>query len=258
MDALKRISYGLGLAFLLQISFTANAALIGVCTFASGCGPDFAISGMNINYTYNGGSSTGVLSIDGTVGNASFTDGQLDSAWVNTTHSITGNTYGSTSLGVYGAPFSSVGNDQFSLSINLDSSGSVLGSSVSMNGLVGIFDGGMQTAVSANGTLLDGNLITAGSVSQIGWNNTVLDFVGDIDASSLLNTAGYGTGLGGVLSLNQASITSSSGSIQWDESWSASGTFDVVVPVPAAFWLFISGFIGLTSFMRKNKLGATS
>ena len=101
-------------------------------------------------------------------------------------------------------------------------------------------------------------MITAGNISQIGWNNTTLDFLGGIDSSSLLTTAGYGTGLSGVLSLNQASITSSSGSIQWDESWSASGTLDVVVPVPAAFWLFISGIIGLTSFMRKNKLGATS
>jgi len=234
------------------VSTATHAALIGVCTFASGCGPDFAIAGMNINYAYNGGSNTGVLSINGTVGNASFTDGQLDSSWTNTTHSITGNAYGSTSLGVYGAPFSSVGNDLFSLSINLDGSGNVLGSSVSMNGLVGVFDAGMQTAVSANGTLLNGSLITSGSIDQIGWNNSVMDFTGYIDASSLLTAAGYGTGLGGVLSLNAASITTSTGAIQWDENWSASGALDVVVPVPAAFWLFFSGLIGLTSFLRKK------
>ena len=226
---------------------STNAALLGVCTFASGCGPDFNIVGMNIDYSYNGGSDTGVLSINGTVGNASFLNGQLDDTWVNTTHSITGNPYGSTSLSVVGAPFSTAGNDNFSLSINVDGSGNVSGGSATMNGLVGIFDGGMQTAISSNGTLLDGNLITGGTISQIGWNDSTLDFIGSINSDSLLTTAGFGTGLSGVLALNSASISSSSGTIVWNEDWTASGTLDVVVPVPAAIWLFISGIIGLTA-----------
>jgi len=251
MKMLRKLS----LVVLLTVSGwvgTTQAALIGVCTFAGGCGPDFNIIGMSIDYSYNGGSNTGVLSINGTVGNASFLDGQLDSTWVNTTHSITGDPYGSTSLTVLGAPFSAAGNDNFSLSINVDGSGNVLGGNATMNGLVGVFDGGAQTALSSNGTLLDGNLITGGTISQIGWNNSALDFVGSINSSSLLTTAGFGTGLSGLLSLTPASISSSSGNIEWDENWSASGTLDVVVPVPAALWLFISGLIGLVTFSRKK------
>jgi hypothetical protein len=232
---------------------TSHAALIGACTFSGGCGPDFTIAMTSIGYDYTAGSNTGVLSINGTVGNASFTDGQLDDTWVNTAHGITGNPYGSTSLGVFGAPFSTVGNDLFSFQLQVDGSGNVLGSNMTMNGLVGVFDSGMQTAISSNGTLLDGNLITGGTISQIGWDGSALDFLGNIDSGSLLTVAGYRNHLGGILTLNSIST----GTIVWNEDWTASAslsTLDVVVPVPAAFWLFVSGLAGLISITRKKTI----
>ncbi|MFQ5642652.1 MAG: hypothetical protein ACE5FQ_03025 [Thiogranum sp.] len=230
----------------LGFTSSANAALLGVCTFAGGCGPDFAVTSTDpIDYTYNSGTGTGVLSFSGTVGNASFLDGQLDPSWA----------YGNTSLSVI--PATSSGDDAFILSLTMDSSGNLLGGSLSMNGKVMAYDagaGGIQIAPSFNGTPLDGNLIVGGAIAELGWNSSTIDFRGSIDPASLLTTAGYGTGLGGLISLNAATNTSSTGNVEWDESWTATVTgFDVVVPLPAAFWLFLSGLTALFSVSKKAR-----
>ena len=222
---------------------TSNAALIGVCTFASGCGPDFNVStSLSVNYTYNTGSDTGSLSITSAVQDASFLDGQLDPTWA----------YGNTSLNVIAT---AGGNDNFTLNFSVDGSGNLLGSSdITMNGRVVAFDGGLKVAKSFNGTSLDGNLITGGSIDQIGWNNTALDFIGSMNNSSLLAIAGFGgasNSVSGLLSMG-STISSSTGNIEWDENWTAGGTLDVVVPVPAAAWLFASGLIALLSVSRRK------
>jgi len=231
---------------------TSNAALVGACTLQQGCGPDFAITGMGaINYTYNAGTDTGVLNINGTVGNASFLAGQLDNTWENTLYAggpNAGNPYGRTSLMVLGGTNSSAGNDDFALNITVDGTGALISSSVTMNGAVGVFDGGFVKAISASGLTLDGNLILDGSITQLGWSGTTIDFLGSIGGSSLLATD-YGTSLGGVLGLSNMDI----GAVQWDQSWSAqSATLDVVVPVPAAAWLFASGLIALFATSRRK------
>ena len=218
---------------------TSNAALIGVCTFAGGCGPDFNVStGLSVDYTYNSGSDVGVLSITSTVSDASFLDGQLDPSWA----------FGNTSLSVI--PVAG-GNDNFTLSFDVDGSGNLLGTSnITMNGRVVAFSGGLQTASSFNGTSLDGNLITGGSINQIGWNNSAIDFTGNIEAASLLNIAGFGTNMAGLLTLDSA-MSSSTGNVEWDENWTSGGTLDVVVPVPAAAWLFASGLLTLLTTSRR-------
>ncbi len=236
-----------GLWGLLSFVGSANAALLGVCTFPSGCGPDFAVTSANpIDYTYDAGSMTGVLSFSGTVGNASFLDGQLDQTFVDS--------FGSTSLAVLSA---TGGDEAFLMNMTIDSSGNLISGSLSMNGRVAGFPGNV-TATSANGTALDGNLIIGGVIDQLGTDNVAtIDFMGSIDASSLLTTAGFGTGLAGLIGLNQATNTSSTGLIEWNESWTADvNSFDVVVPLPAAFWLFLSGITALISLSKKSRLTA--
>jgi len=218
---------------------SSHAALLGVCTFSAGCGPDFNVSsGLSVDYTYNTGSNVGVLSVTSTVIDASFNAGQLDPAW----------TYGNTSLNVIAT---AGGNDNFALNFDVDSSGNLLGNSnITMNGRVVAFDLGLHVAKSYNGTAIDGNLITGGSITQIGWNANTLDFIGNIDGSSLLTAAGFGNGVSGVLSMS--GTISNGGTIRWDQSWTAAGTLDVVVPVPAAAWLFASGLITLFSVSRRK------
>ena len=219
---------------------TSNAALLGVCTFASGCGPDFNVStGLSVDYTYNAGSDVGILSITSTVSDASFLDGQLDPSWA----------FGNTSINVIPTVG---GDDKFTLNFSVDGSGNLLGSSnITMNGRVFTFSGGPQIAKSFNGTSLDGNLITGGSINQIGWNNSAIDFRGNIDSDSLLNLAGFGTNVAGLLALD-SSMSSSTGNVEWNESWTSGGTLDIVVPIPAAVWLFASGLLTMLTVSRRK------
>jgi hypothetical protein len=46
--------------------------------------------------------------------------------------------------------------------------------------------------------------------------------------------------------------TTTGKTIDWSKDWSAGGTLDVVVPVPAAIWLFASGLITLLSVSRRK------
>ena len=239
MKASKFLLVGLW-GFLGFVS-SANAALLGVCTFASGCGPDFAVSSADpIDYTYDAGTGTGVLSFSGTMGNTGFLDGQLSTAFSDV--------YGN-SVPVLDA---TGGVEAFLMSLTVDSTGNLISGSLSMEGRVVGFPGNI-TADSANGTLLDGNLIAGGAITQLGTDNVAtIDFVGNMDVSSVLNIAGFGTGFGGLIGLNQATITT--GSIVWNQSWTADvNSFDVVVPLPAAFWLFLSGITALTSVSRKAR-----
>lgn len=233
---------------------SSNASLLGVCTFAGGCGPDF-FTPVTANYVYNAGSDSGVLTLSGNVGNSAFLDGQLDSTWANTINHL-GNPYGNNPLLVLpgtGTGPSPSTNDEFNLSFTVDGNGNLIAGTndVTMNGRVIAVDsnvaGNLSTAISYNGTALDGSLITGGTIEAIGWAGSVLDFTGQIDGSSLLTTAGYGQGLTGILSLG-----STVPNIVWDQSWSGNGTLDVVVPVPAAVWLFVSGLLGLTSLARRQ------
>jgi len=233
-----------GIWGLLGFTSSANAALLGVCTFPAGCGPDFAITGAAVNYSYNAGTDQGVLTYNSTVGNASFLDGQLDPSWA----------YGNTSLTVRQA--TSTGNDDFTFKLTVDGSGNLLlgsgNSDITMNGQVMAFDsgaGGIQIAPSFNGTPLDGTLITGGTIAQLGWNATGLDFTGSINSSSLLTSAGFGTGVSGILNLSNIST----GNIVWNQNWGATGVMDVVVPLPAAFWLFLTGLTALFSVSRKAR-----
>jgi len=227
-----------GIWGLLGFTSSANAALLGVCTFSAGCGPDFFIEGALVDYSYNNGTNEGVLTYNSTVGNASFLAGQLDAGWEST--------YGRISIPVLAA---SGGNDALSFSLTVDGSGNLISGSLSMNGKVIGFPGGV-VAPSSNGTLLDGNLIVGGTIAQLGWDPTGLDFIGSINSSSLLTTAGFGTGLSGVLNLSNISTTN----IVWNQNWSATGVMDVVVPLPAAFWLFLSGLTALFSVSKKARL----
>ncbi len=257
MRSFKIINTLIGL-LLLGAQSVVNAATIGVCTFAGGCGPDFNIVSVSVDYAYNAGIDEGVLTITGVGGNVSFLEGQLDATWSATYEALDPSKLGRISIPVTsipGGPYQTVAtNKDFSLTVTVDGNGSVVAggaSNVTMNGAAWV-NPSVGTAISANGTALDGTLITGGSVNQIGSGGTGIDFVGNIDNSSLLTTAGFGTGFGGVLGLG--SITTTSGVVEWNKSWeSLSGnTLDVVVPVPAAAWLFLSGLTALVTVSRKK------
>jgi len=230
-----------GIWGLLGFTSSANAALLGVCTFSNGCGPYFFIDGATVDYTYNAGTNEGVLTYNSTVGNASFLAGQLDAGFVSN--------FGSTSIPVLAA---SGGNDAFSMSLTVDGSGNLISGNLSMNGKVTGFPGNVTATSSFNGTALDGSLIVGGTIAQLGWEATGLDFRGSISSSSVLANAGFGTGLSGLLNLSNVST----GSIVWNQNWTATGLMDVVVPLPAAFWLFLSGLTALFSVSKKAKLKA--
>lgn len=238
---------------------SAQAALLGTCTFAGGCGPDFAVLDASVLYNYNG--STGTLTVTGTAGNASFFDGQLN-PWPDASE-VKGPLAGTDpNVSIPVGVASGLGNDDFLMTLTVDGSGNLLSGSISMNGKVEQFFSslnndnpafqtpGLYTATSANGTVLDGALIAAGSsVVAMGFDLNVLDFQMTLDASSLLAQA-YGSAGAGILSMS--GISSSSGVIEWSENWSATGVLDVVVPVPAALWLFMSGLTVLGAVSRKR------
>jgi hypothetical protein len=252
MRSFKMIFSSVMGVLLLGLQVNLHAALLGVGTFSSGFGPDFNVStGITVGYAYSGidgvDGSTGVLKIESTVSDVSFLEGQLDATWESK--------YGRTSLNVSPA---TAGDDKFYFELTIDSSGNIVAgaNTVTMNGKVRAFDatvpGLFSTASSANGTVLDGNLIVGGTVTQLGWQDDFIDFIGSIDNSSLLTTAGYGAGLSGVLNIN--GITTTSGAVEWNRDWTgdSSSTLDVVVPVPAAVWLFLSGLTGLITISRKQ------
>ncbi len=239
---------------------SAGAALLGdVCTFAGGCGPDFAIIGANAGYVNNGGGGT--LTISGTTGNASFLPGQLE-PWPDASET-TGALAGSDpdiSINVIAATDS--GNDDFFLTMTVDAAGNLLNGSMTMNGKVAQFfsslnntnpdfqTAGLYTATSANGTALDGALISGSTITAMGFNATTIDFRADLDPTSVLSVAGFGAVGSGIISLsNFAGATD----IDWSTDWTATATLDVVVPVPAALWLFLSGIAVLFSSARKSR-----
>lgn len=253
--------------FLLVLAFglssglmnSANAALIGACTFPAGCGPDFNIVGLTVDYGYNAGLGKGTLTVNGTAGNASFLPDQL-SPWPDASDMILA-IDPDISIPVSSATTS--GNDNFSMTMSVDGSGNLLGGGMTMNGKVAQFFSplnntnpafqafGLYTATSANGVVLDGALISGSSMTAMGFDGTTIDFRATLDASSLLSLA-YGSTAEGILSLS--GISSSTGLVKWDEDWTvSSATLDVAVPVPAAFWLFLSGMIALFSTSKSRK-----
>ncbi|NOX09136.1 MAG: hypothetical protein GXP22_06565 [Gammaproteobacteria bacterium] len=201
--------------------------------------------------------------VNGTAGNTSFLPDQL-SPWPDASDmtGIAAGTNPDTSILV--SPATGPGNDDFSMTMSVDSSGNLLGGSMSLNGKVAQYFGGfsntnplfqtpgLYTATAANGTVLDGALISGSSITAMGFDGTTIDFRAIIDSASLLSLAGYGSTAEGILSLS--GITSSTNTVKWDESWTvSSATLDVAVPVPAAFWLFLSGIIALFSTSKSRR-----
>lgn len=259
---MRHTRYALALALGVCSAAPAHAALLGTCTFSGGCGPDFAILDAAVSYSYDG--SIGTLTVDGTAGNSSFLDGQL-SPWPDESEVIGALAGKDPDVSINVLP-ATAGNDDFLLTMTVDGSGNLIGGSMTMNGKVAQFfsslnntnpdfqTAGLYTATSANGTLLDGALISGSSITDMGFGNTALDFRATLDPASLLTVAGFGDRASGVLSLN--GISTASGNIEWDTGWTAaSATLDVVVPVPAALWLFLSGAGLLFTTARKGRTG---
>ena len=249
---------------LLGTQSVANAALLGTCTFAGGCGPDFSILNAAAVYDWDDASS-GTLTITGAVGNVSTLPGQLE-PWPDASE-MTGILAGTNpDVSIPVNPATVQGNDDFLLSLTVDGAGALQTGSLSMNGKVEKFFSsfnnsntnfqapGGYTAISANGTVLDGALIAAGStITALGFSGNVFDFDFTLHPSSVLAQAFSSSGEGIATLTN---ISSSSGSIEWTQDWSATANLDVIVPLPAAFWLFLSGMAALFSVSNsrlKNK-----
>jgi len=252
-----------GLWGLLGFTNSANAALLGtVCTFAGGCGPDFAILGASADYVYNG--SVGTLTISGTTGNASFLPGQLE-PWPDATETMGALAGKDPDISINVLAATALGNDNFSLTMTVDGAGSLLGGSMTMNGKVAQFFSslnntnpafqtpGLYTAKSANGTALDGALISGSTITSMGFNASTIDFYAALDPGSVLSVAGFGTTGSGIIGLTNIS---GSGNIDWGTNWTATASLDVVVPLPAALWLFLSGIAVLFSTSRSKLMNS--
>ena len=250
------IKHSLATLFLL-LSFSstsANAALIGTCTFAGDCSPDMFLSVSSASFSSSG--SGGTLTLSGLGGNASFGAGELQD-------------YPSGLTSVQIASQGAFGNNAWSVTIAIDSAGNFAsGGSISVNGEIidaSTFDVGNVAAsgnpwdslVSANGTAMAGNLVdgtmtnagtqvneSGGDVSAV-----LVDFRFDQSLTSVMNLAGFAPGAG-VIALSNLSVTDPAD--VWNTSWTAStATIDVVLPVPAAAWFFASALIGLSAVRRK-------
>jgi len=248
-----------GLWGLLGFTSTVNAALLSDnCTILSGCGPDFNITALSVGYAYDG-TSQGVLTVSGSTTDVSFLPDQLN-PWPNASD-MTIATDPDTSISVGNA--TTLGNKDLLMTMTVDSSGNLLSGSISMNGKVeSIFTSSnntnpaFQTAgfytAAANGVDLDGALIAPGStITAMGVLNNSLDFRASLDPNSVLSIAGLGSTGFGILGLQGLSTTSAF--IEWDTSWTATGTsLGIALPVPAAFWLFLSG-IGVLLSASKSR-----
>jgi len=250
------IKHGLASLFLLiSLSATsANAALIGTCTFSGGCSPDMFLSVSSASFSSAG--NGGTLTLSGSGGNASFAAGELQDY-----------AGGLTSVNI--AAQGGFGDANWSISIAVDGSGNFDGAgAISVNGeiidaatfnVANIAASGNPwlSLVSANGTsmagdLVDGTVTDAGTqVNASGGNvsSVIVDFRFDQDPSSVMYQAGFQPGAG-VIALSNLSVTDP-GDV-WNSSWTAStATVDVVLPVPGAAWFFASALMGLTAVRRK-------
>ncbi len=239
---------------------SANAALLGnSCTILTGCAPDFNVTGLSVGYAYNGGIGEGILTVSGSTSDASFLPGQLN-PWPDASD-MTLAVDPDRSILVGNATDS--GNRDFLMTMTVDSSGNLLDGLISMNGKVNSFfgpgnntnpdfQGNQLYTAAANGVDLDGALIAAGStITAMGYLNKTLDFRAALDPNSVLSMAGFGVGGQGILGVQ--GLGTGSGLIEWDTSWTAtSASLGLVVPLPAAFWLFLSGIAVLFSTSRSR------
>ncbi len=251
-----------GLWGLLGFATSANAALLSDnCTILSGCGPDFNITGLSVDYAYDG-VSQGVLTVSGSTTDVSFLPDQLN-PWPNASE-MTGFLAGTnpdTSIPIDNATTS--GNKDFLMTMTVDSSGNLQSGSISMDGKVQQYFSSLTNTnpdflvagpytAAANGVNLDGALIAAGStITAMGFLNKSLDFRAALDPSSVLSIAGLGSTGFGILGVDGLSTTSTL--IEWDTSWTAaSASLGIALPVPAALWLFLSG-IGVLLSASKSR-----
>ena len=136
-----------------------------------------------------------------------------------------------------------IANQTFFLNANISAGGVLNSGSLTISGTSGIYN---------SGTLLTGNLL------QVGFSNAtplsgLLEFLFTPTGGDLL--AEYGGGNGGI-------ILSASGydgnSFNTDFSGAPFNSFadtaPVVVPVPAAVWLFGSGLLGLMGFIKRVRI----
>ncbi len=254
------------LGALLIVAHSLVTAAPVVCT-APTCLPDFSAFTTTktaaipriINYTWDSGSQQGTLSVQANMGNALFEDGQIDSPWPGASETAV-NPNQPLVLAA-----SASGNDNYDLNVTVDGSGNLIGAGTfTMNGRVGQFWSNVNNTnpnfqipgiytVSSGGVALDGALAAAGTtVTDFGGSGLGMSWVGNLDPTSLLVQSGLSNGfVNGTINL--LDISSSDGLIQWQENWTARANMSTAVPVPTAFWLFMSGIMALFSMARTKK-----
>lgn len=227
--------------------------------------PDFNV--VSLSYSYN--ATTGILTV-GQVENNAAVGGNND--WMcNPGETCTGTgTVGSYSAAASPSPqlqvtdypiTGSTYKELFSLYANLNTSGSVLGGTFRVDGVVRT--NGFPVGCTANtyscvlydGSTVSGGLLS-GNLTQFGWSvntgsNGILEFRFD-NASGLIGSQGLGFHGGGMILTVSSSTLTNFGAQALTTSWTGTGYGDVFVPIPAAAWLFGSGLLALLGVARRK------
>lgn len=270
----------IALVFVLTALFITSAHAAQVRIYESGltschpnCAPDFSILNRTVNYTVVGNTGTfeilytGFFNNDVTLAND---DVHVDdvSTHADAADGFDGYTYWS--LGVASARQEisfEIDISAFTSQYNNSEDLTVSSGTVDINGTVLAY-GSTSTLRDFTGASLSGDLVTS-SIDRIGFNdddivggNTgtsfVVDFLGSLDSGNSLiqnivatNNSVYGVvsvtnlaGVGGAYDYN---------SNWWEQSFTGTITANVVVPVPAAAWLFVSSICGLFCLKRRTE-----
>lgn len=228
--------------------------------------PDFYVTG--ISYSYD--ATTGILTV-GKVENNAAVGGNND--WMcNPGETCTGaGLVGSYSAAALPSPQLQVTNhpltanpykELFSLYVDLDGSGNVqAGSTFRVDGVVRTngFPVGCTantyTCVQYDGSTVSGGLLS-GNLTEFGWSsntgsNGLIEFRFN-NASGLIGSQGLGFNAGGMILTVSSSTLTNFGGQALTTSWTGTGFGDVFVPIPAAVWLFGSGFLALLGVARRK------
>ncbi len=251
----------------------ANAANERLMPTGFNCSPDCAFDFSSLNGTvgYSVSGSTGTLTYTGTSGNVVLPD-EAVAAGTPGTGEPDGQ-FGYSVSPFFSPPFTNIG-DPFSITIEFDTSllagafggfqANAANSDVDINGAV-LQDGSLAPVVTAapDNTQLTGDLLTS-DIFEFGYlddeieagssgSTLIIDFFGNIDAgNTLISGVMPGDSFSqGQLNINIANIAGyNRNQGWWEQNWSGTANVNVVVPVPAAFWLFASAIAAVFGARR--------
>jgi hypothetical protein len=208
--------------------------------------PDFVlINGQSLNFVHDSVNGGGTLTISSTNGIAGYTEDPNVAALSNMTVQAAG-------------PGSPTGTESFLLTATLDQLGNVISGSFKLDSKVWNNWAGGNIRYNGN---TDPNGLLSGDLDLFGFNlfaNTsggiqgLLEFTFDNASGRIATDTPYGHFSWGGIIMHLDSSTLLNTSSLLTTNWTGSGHGDVFVPIPAAVWLFGSGFLALVGVARRK------